>query len=71
MSLRDSYGSALKKKSMDLGGGGRFAAGKAKLESEGKSPESAGAIMASAGRKKYGAAKMAKWSAAGRKRAEG
>ena len=65
MGLKENYG-----KAMRLGGGGRFAAGKAKIEAEGKSPESAGAIMAAAGRKKYGAKKMAKWSAAGRKRAE-
>lgn len=57
------------KKSMRAGGGGRFARLKGKLESEGKSAESAGAIAASAGRKKYGAAQMSKWSAAGRKRA--
>jgi len=51
-----------------LGSGKRFAAGKAKLMAKGYSAKSAGAIMASAGRKKYGAAKMAKMSAAGRKR---
>lgn len=56
-------------KSMKLGGGGRFAALKKKLESKGKSAESAGAIAATIGRKKYGNAKMAKWSAAGKKRA--
>jgi hypothetical protein len=43
-----------------LGSGGRFAALKNKLESQGKSPESAKAIAASAGIKKYGAGKMAK-----------
>lgn len=55
-------------KSMKLGGGGRFAAGVKKLTGKGYSKKSAGAIMASAGRKKYGAKKMAKMSAAGRKR---
>jgi hypothetical protein len=56
-------------KSMRPGGGGRFAALKKKLEGQGKSASSAGAIAASVGRKKYGKAKMAKWAAAGRKRA--
>lgn len=37
-----------------LGGGGRFAQFTDKLESEGKSAESAEAIAASAGRAKYG-----------------
>ncbi len=55
-------------KSMKLGGGGRFAAFKAKLESQGKSSESAGAIAASVGRRKYGAKRMAGWAAKGRKR---
>lgn len=56
-------------KSMAPGGGGRFAAGVANIEKEGLGKARAGAIMAAAGRKRYGAAKMAKWSAAGRKRA--
>lgn len=51
-----------------LGSGKRFAAGVKKLESKGKSEESAKAIMAAAGRAKYGNAKMAKMAAAGRKR---
>lgn len=57
-----------KKKSMRPGGGGRFAALKAKL---GKEPgvKNPGAIAASIGRKKFGAGQMAKWSAAGRARA--
>ena len=50
-----------------LGSGGRFAAGKAKLMSKGESAKEAGAVMGMAGRKKYGAAKMASWSAKGRK----
>lgn len=58
------YGSS---KSMRLGGGGRFAAFVSKLEAQGRSVESAKAIAASAGRKKYGNAKMASWAAKGRK----
>lgn len=53
-------------KSMKLGGGGRFAKGKAEIMKKGLSAKSAGAIMASAGRKKYGASKMAKMAAAHR-----
>lgn len=53
-------------KSMRLGGGGKFAKGKSELESKGYSEKSAGAIMASAGRKKYGASKMASMAAKGR-----
>jgi len=57
------------KKSMKLGGGGRFAAGsKAIQKREGLSKASADAIMASAGRAKYGAKKMASMAAAGRRR---
>ena len=49
-----------------LGSGKRFAAIEAEARASGaKSP---GAVAAAAGRKKWGAAKMAKWSAAGRKR---
>jgi len=51
-----------RRKSMKPGGGGRFAA----MVASGKSP----ALAAFIGRKKYGAAKMAKFSAAGRKRAQ-
>lgn len=49
-------------KSMKPGGGGRFAA----MVASGKSP----ALAAYIGRKKYGATKMAKFSSAGRHRAE-
>jgi hypothetical protein len=49
-------------KSMKPGGGGRFAA----MVAAGVPPGAA----ANAGRKKYGEAKMAKWSAQGRKRAK-
>ena len=45
-------------KSMKLGGGGRFQKLENHLEEEGKSPESAKAISASAGIKKYGEHKM-------------
>lgn len=53
---------------MKLGGGGRFAKLTGKLESQGKSPQAAKAIAASAGRAKYGAAKMASMAAKGRKK---
>jgi hypothetical protein len=45
-------------KMMALGGGGRFQALQQKVEGEGKSPEAAKAIAASAGMHKYGAGKM-------------
>jgi len=51
-----------------LGGGGRFKALVGKLEGQGKSADSAGAIAASVGRKKFGAKKMANWAAKGRKK---
>ena len=56
------------KKSMKPGGGGRFEKLEGHIEKEGYSKESAGAIAASIGRKKYGPTKMAQLSAAGRKR---
>jgi hypothetical protein len=55
------------KKSMRPGGGGRFAKLTAKLKGKVKNPA---AVAAAIGRKKYGAKKMAKWAAAGRKRAK-
>jgi hypothetical protein len=55
-------------KSMKPGGGGRFAKLTGKLQRQGKSPEAAKAIAAAVGRKKYGASKMAKMAAAGRKK---
>lgn len=55
-------------KSMKPGGGGRFAKLKAKLSKRG-GVENPAAVAASIGRKKYGAAKMAKFSAGGRARA--
>jgi len=54
-------------KSMKPGGGGRFAALKEKL-SHRPGVTDPGALAAAIGRKKYGAAKMAKFSAEGRKR---
>ena len=53
------------KKSMKLGGGGRFA----KVAANAKGARDPNAVAAAAGLKKYGANKMAKMSAAGRKRA--
>lgn len=58
----------MKKKSMKLGSGGRFAKLKGELQKEGKSAESAKAIAASIGRKKFGAKKMASMAAKGRKK---
>ncbi|MEW6045003.1 MAG: hypothetical protein AB1609_00740 [Bacillota bacterium] len=52
-----------KGKSLAPGGGGRFARMVDKLQAQGKSAESARAIAASIGRKKYGAKQMAKWAA--------
>lgn len=52
-----------------LGSGARFKAGQKKImKKEGLSKKAAGAIMAKAGRKKYGANKMAKMAAAGRRK---
>lgn len=55
-------------KSMKLGSGGRFAKLKGKLESQGKSSDSAAAVAASIGAKKYGQSKMSKMAAKGRKK---
>lgn len=55
------------KKSMKLGMGGRFQKLKGELAKKGvRNPA---AVAASIGRKKYGATKMAKMAAAGKKRA--
>ena len=56
-------------KSMKLGGGGRFAALKKKLQGQGKSADSAAAISAHIGMMKYGQKKMTAMAAKGRKRA--
>jgi len=53
-------------KGMKLGQGGRFARLKTKLAKKGV--QDPAALAASIGRKKHGAAKMAKWSALARKR---
>jgi len=58
-------------KTMEPGGGGRFAAMVGKLKSKGKSEESAEAIAASAGRKKYGKSKFQAMAAAGKKKMMG
>ena len=52
---------------MKPGGGGRFSALEHALSSR-PGVRDPGALAASIGKKKYGAAKMAKWSSAGRKR---
>lgn len=57
------------KKSMKLGGGGKFAKMEKGLEKKGYSEESAKAITASAGRKKLGNAKMNSLAKAGKARA--
>lgn len=57
-------------KKAKLGSGKRFKALESKVKKEGYGKEAAAAIAASAGRKKYGAKKMAKMAAAGRKRAK-
>ena len=53
-----------------LGSGGRFKALTNKLQSEGKSAESAKKIAASIAIKRYGKSKVMKMAAAGRKRAK-
>ena len=58
-------------KTMEPGGGGRFAAMVGKLKGQGKSKESAEAIAASAGRKKYGKSKFQAMAAAGKKKMGG
>lgn len=54
-------------KSMAPGGGGRFAALKAKLSGE-KGVKDPGAVAAAIGRKKYGKKQMSDWSANAKKR---
>jgi hypothetical protein len=51
-----------------LGSGARFKALTKKIEKSGKSEESAKAISASIGRKKYGKKKMAEMAKKGRKK---
>jgi hypothetical protein len=57
-----------KGKSMAKGGGGKFAQMSDAIVKSGKSRESADAIAAAKGRKKYGKAEFARMAAAGRKR---
>ena len=59
------------KKTMEPGGGGRFAKMVSGLKKEGKSEDSAKAIAASAGRKKYGNSKFQAMAAAGKKKMMG
>ena len=59
------------KKTMEPGGGGRFAKMVNKLKGQGKSEDSAKAIAASIGRKKYGASKFQAMAAAGKKKMGG
>jgi len=54
-------------KSMEPGGGGRFAKMVSKLKGKGKSEDSAKAIAASIGRKKYGKSKFQEMAAKGKK----
>jgi hypothetical protein len=58
-------------KSMGPGGGGRFAKMVSGLKKEGKSEDSAKAIAASVGRKKYGKSKFQEMAAAGKKKMMG
>ena len=59
------------KKTMEPGGGGRFAKMVNKMKKEGKSEDSAKAIAASIGRKKYGKSKFQEMAAAGKKKMGG
>ncbi len=59
------------KKTMEPGGGGRFAKLVSKMKGEGKSEDSAKAIAASIGRKKYGKSKFQEMAAAGKKKMGG
>lgn len=59
------------KKTMEPGGGGRFAKLVGKMKKEGKSEESAKAIAASVGRKKYGKSKFQEMAEAGKKQMGG
>ena len=58
-------------KTMEPGGGGRFAKMVSGLKKEGKSEDSAKAIAASAGRKKYGKSRFQSMAAAGKKKMMG
>jgi hypothetical protein len=56
---------------MEPGGGGRFAKMVSGLKKEGKSEDSAKAIAASIGRKKYGKSRFQSMAAAGKKKMMG
>jgi hypothetical protein len=58
-----------KTKKPRLGSGGRFRKGVLEIMASGKSKQNAKAIMAAAGRKKYGKSGFQALSAAGRRRA--
>ena len=58
-------------KTMEPGGGGRFAKMVSGLKKEGKSEDSAKAIAASVGRKKYGKSRFQAMAAAGKKKMMG
>ena len=60
--MADTY----KGKSMKLGGGGRFEKGADKLEAKGESAHEAKAVMAIAGRKKYGEQVMSRLAQKGK-----
>lgn len=60
---------AKKKKSMKLGGGGRFQKLEKQVEAKGKSKDEAKAIAAKVGREKYGDKKMAAMASKGKKKA--
>lgn len=62
--MADAYKDALKSK---LGSGKRFSAIEKKVEGEGYSKESAGAITAAAGRKAHGQKAMTRYSKMGKK----
>lgn len=70
MAKKKAVPKTYKGKSTKPGGGGKFAMMVDALKRKGKSVGAAKAIAAAAGRKKYGAKKMAKFAAAGRKRAK-
>lgn len=57
-------------KSMKPGGGGRFQKLTKKLESQGKSADSAAGIAAKVGREKYGKKKFSSMASKGRARAK-
>lgn len=61
-------GKPVKKKSMKLGGGGRFKKMVGKLKAKGESKHEAKAVAAKIGMEKYGKKKMEKMAAKGKRR---